>query len=181
MSGAVEYLFNNCGPGHGENCDFSFRSLLEDSPLASAWNSVFGSPKAPTSEVNTYFIGVGGTVAVFGGGSAQGGIAFTPGQDIALFGAYGLATGFDASLGYMAGYNKGPLSSFQGISTAVNAGFGLLSVGPGGSYTITDGNYTGAAVSFGFRGVPPIGPTLSVIPNTRTCTISVVGKTKAGC
>jgi RHS repeat-associated protein len=180
---AMGYIFNYCAPGHGNSCGWqSLKALLQDSPLGQAWYAVFGNPNAPVNEVNTYILySVQGSAAVGAGVTLQGGLAYTPGQDLALFGTYGSLRGFDFGLGAAWGYNEGPLANFQGNSTAVNAGLGILETGPGLSYSIVDGRYSGASLSLGFRGVPAVGATFSVAPNLTTCTISLFGKTPAGC
>ena len=179
-TGAFEYLYNNCGPGHGQDCFGDWRETLANSPVGQAWYSVFGNPHAPPSDVNTYYVGVGATASVIGGANGQVGIAFTPGQDLAVFAAGGWAHGFDASAGYLAGYNEGPMSSFQGKSTSTNFGFSILEIGPSGGYTTTDGKYTGASGFLGFKASPPVGATFTVVPTT-TCTFSIIGKTPASC
>ncbi|HEX7687725.1 MAG TPA: RHS repeat-associated core domain-containing protein [Burkholderiaceae bacterium] len=182
VTAAEGYLFNDCAPGHGGYCRYDLRAALEDSPIAKIWYAAFGAPVEQPDIPNTYVpLSLAATVAPGAGLTVQVGIAVTPGHDLALFGAYGFPRGFDFGAGLAAGYNEGPLSKFQGNSTVVNAGFGILEAGPGVSYTVTDGKYTGASGSLGFRGVPPVGPTFSVVPVMRTCTLSIIGKTPSGC
>ncbi|MDH0867597.1 RHS repeat-associated core domain-containing protein [Mitsuaria sp. GD03876] len=171
------YLYNLCNPTHGTDCFSDLRSVLYDSPLAKAWYSVFGNPNDPV--VNTYYAGFTMTASVIRGYSFQTGLVYTPGEDFGLFFSDSKVYGFDGSAGYVMGYNRGPLSSFQGEATSVNLGFGVMGFGPGYGFTMSNGAYTGSALAIGLKGVPPVGGTLSV-GTYKTCTLTV-GKTKAGC